>query len=400
MKILMVSDVYFPRINGVSTSIQTFRRELAALGYTVHLVAPEYGAPSEDETGIFRVPARGVPLDPEDRLMKWGAALGLLPRLREEGYDIVHIQTPFIAHYLGRRFADALGVPKVETYHTFFEEYFYHYIPFLPKVWLKAAARRLSRRQCNALDALVAPSRAMLEVLRAYGVTAPAEIIPTGLEPESFVPGDGAAFRARHGIAPGRPVLVHVGRVAFEKNIGFLLDVTVRVKETVPDVLFLVAGEGPALPALKRRAEELGLRDNTLFVGYLDRHRELPDCYRAGDLFVFASRTETQGLVLLEAMAQGVPLVSVAEMGAADVLRNGQGVLVAEHEVEDFSAKVLRLLGDEPERSLLGALGREYAARWSATEMAEKLAAAFAGIVAARGAAARPCGNAVCLGEE
>jgi glycosyltransferase involved in cell wall biosynthesis len=213
----------------------------------------------------------------------------------------------------------------------------------------------------------------MLEVLREYGVTSPAEVIPTGLEPESFMPGDGVRFRERYGIAPERPMMLFVGRVAHEKNIGFLLRVLQHVRLSVPGVLFVIAGEGPARDGLEREVEQLGLAGSILFIGYLDRHTELNDCYRSADVFVFSSRTETQGLVLLEAMAQGVPVVSTAKMGTRDVLKDGAGVLIAEEEVEDFSGKVARLLGSANARTLLGQAGREYAAQWSAGSMAERM---------------------------
>jgi glycosyltransferase involved in cell wall biosynthesis len=373
MKVLFVSDVYFPRINGVSTSIETFRRELRFRGHSVHLIAPDYFAPSEDESDILRVPSRYLPMDPEDRMMKFRWAMGHLGRLRGEYYDIVHIHTPFVAHYLGLKMAKLMQIPCVETYHTFFEEYLYHYIPFMPKSMMRMAARRFSRHQGNSLHGMVVPSHPMLEVMRDYGVTTHAEVIPTGLEPESFAPGDGVGFRERYGIAPDRPMLLFVGRVAHEKNIGFLLKVLQQVRQSVPEVLLVIAGEGPARDGLEREVEALGLVGNILFIGYLDRHTELNGCYRSADIFVFSSRTETQGLVLLEAMAQGVPVVSTAKMGTRDVLKEGAGVWIAEEEVEDFSGKVLRMLGDADARAKLGDAGREYSHQWSAGSMAERM---------------------------
>lgn len=271
LKILMISDVYFPRINGVSTSIQTFRRQLGALGHEVVLVAPDYGAGQEYEPGIVRVPSRNVLLDPEDRMMRAGPIRDLAPTLREGCFDLIHIQTPFVAHYAGVALSDRLGLPRVETYHTFFEEYLFHYVPFVPRACMRALARRFSRTQCNQLDAVVVPSQPMHAVLRAYGVTVPLEIIPTGLELEQFAGGDGAAFRRQHGIAPDRPTLVHVGRVAFEKNIEFLLRILLRVRERVPEVLLVICGEGPSRTHLQAMAIRLGLSGNVLFVGYLDR---------------------------------------------------------------------------------------------------------------------------------
>ena len=373
MKILFITDVYFPRVNGVSTSISTFRRELRSRGHTVHLIAPDYYAPSEDESDILRVPARSLPLDPEDRLMKFGWALKHLDRLRNESYDLIHVQTPFVAHYLGLRIAREFGIPCVETYHTFFEEYFHHYIPFLPRAFMKSVARRFSRHQGNSLDGMVLPSSPMLEVLRTYGVQVPAEVIPTGLQPESFATGDRFSFRLRYGIPQNRPVLLFVGRVAHEKNIGFLLKVLAQVRESVPEVLLVITGEGPARDSLEHEAIQSGLTENVMFIGYLDRHTELNDCYRAADIFVFSSRTETQGLVLLEAMAQGIPVVSIAEMGTREVLREGLGVRIAQENVNDFTSKVVGLLADEDARHRLGEAGRRYAQQWSAGSKAEHM---------------------------
>jgi glycosyltransferase involved in cell wall biosynthesis len=192
-------------------------------------------------------------------------------------------------------------------------------------------------------------------------------VIPTGMPGDAFTEGDGAAFRARHGIATGRPTLVFVGRVAFEKNIEFLLRVVAEIKRTThPDIVLIVAGEGPAEAPLRRLGTRLGLDHNLRFVGYLERGFELSSCYQAGDAFVFASRTETQGLVLLEAMSLGVPVVSTAEMGTCDILEARQGALVAEEDVADFAAQVRRLLDDAPLRRRLGEEGRTYARQWAA----------------------------------
>jgi glycosyltransferase involved in cell wall biosynthesis len=385
LRILYLSDVYFPRVNGVSTSIRTFRRELQALGHEVVIVAPEYpGSAPVDEAGIVRVAARGIPLDPEDRLMR-GRALRELPaRLGAQAFDLVHIQTPFAAHYAGLRIARELRVPCVATYHTFFEEYLYHYVPFAPRALMRALARGFSRRQGNEVDALVAPSRAMLSALTAYGVRSPMTIVPTGIRLEELAGGDGAAFRRRHGIPAERPLLVHIGRVAFEKNIDFLLRTLKRVRARHPDVLLLIAGEGPALPRLKSIARRLQLDANVQFVGYLDRAAALLDCFRAGDVFVFASRTETQGLVLLEAMALGVPVVSIAEMGTLDILEAGKGALLVAPDEQAFADAVCGLLDSPALRRRLAAEGVQYAATWDAAAQAQRLVNFYAGVLAAR----------------
>jgi 1,2-diacylglycerol 3-alpha-glucosyltransferase len=384
MNILFLSDVYFPRINGVSTSIHTLRQQLVAHGHKVHLLAPDYYSPSDDESWITRVPSRYLAFDPEDRLLRYGKALALTQSLQHGDYDLLHVHTPFAAHYLGLKLARRLDIPCVETYHTFFEDYMHHYLPIMPKPVLRAFARSLSRRQCNAVDAVVAPSQPMLEALRGYGVKAEAEVIPTGLQDHSFVPGDGAGFRRRYNIPPERPVMLYVGRVAHEKNIGFLLRMTLQVKHARPDVLLVIAGEGPAMERLRRESDALGLQDNVLFIGYLDRKTQLNDCYRMADIFVFASTTETQGLVLLEAMAQGTPVVAVAEMGTRSILSEGQGAHIAPLEESDFAQKVLALLSDAKARKALGEEASRHALGWSSRQMAERMVEFYGRVIASR----------------
>lgn len=375
MRILMISDVYFPRINGVSTSIQTFRRGLHAAGHETVLIAPEYPAAwvGKDEGEILRIASRYLPRDPEDRMMKTAAIRALRPELVRRGFDIVHVQTPFLAHYQGVSLARALSVPVVETYHTYFEEYLHHYVPLLPRSLMRLLARRFTTSQCNALDALVVPSRAMQSALEDYGVSCPMQVIPTGMEMERFAAGDGARFRAKLGIESDRPTLVHVGRIAHEKNIDFLFRVLRRIVDRRPEVVLIVAGEGPALAHCKSYVESLGLNAHVRFVGYLSRDSELLDCYKAGDLFVFSSKTETQGLVLLESMALGVPVVSTAYMGTADIVTPERGARVAPDDEQGFAEIVIRLLNDPQTRAAMSAEARAYAATWSAESMTTRL---------------------------
>jgi glycosyltransferase involved in cell wall biosynthesis len=383
MHVLYVSDVYFPRINGVSTSIHTFRTDLATLGVMTTLVAPAYpaGKPATDDARILRVRSGAVPRDPEDRRMQRGALRATLasPALRD--VELVHIQTPFVAHYAGTYAARRLGVPVIATYHTFFEEYLHHYLPVLPRAWGRAVARTFTRSQCAAVDALVAPSEPMREALLGYGVATPIHVLPTGLPADRTREGNGARFRERHGIEAGRPVLLFVGRVAHEKNIEFLVRMHAQLLRVRPDALLVIAGEGPAREALTQLAQRLGIADNVRFIGYLDRDTELLDCYAAGDLFVFASRTETQGLVLLEAMAQGTPVVSTAELGTRSILTAGSGGVVLPESADAFVGAITALLADPAERQRLAALARAHALSWSSWTMALRLAALYRQLV-------------------
>jgi glycosyltransferase involved in cell wall biosynthesis len=375
MKILMLSDVFFPRVNGVSTSISTYRNDLRALGHDVTLVAPCYadGAYFTDDTDIVRLPARSVPRDPEDRFFHWRKLVRWTDALRPADVDVVHVQTPFAAHYAGVKLARRLGAPLVETYHTYFEHYLHHYVPFLPGAFMRKLARSFTVSQCAQAQAIVSPSRPMADALRDYGVRTPIEVLPTGLPPSCCQPGDGARFRAARGISPQRPMALFVGRAAHEKNIDFLLHMLLELRARIPDVLVVIAGEGPAEAHLHKLAEELGLRLNIMFIGYMDRTTELLDCYRAADVFVFASRTETQGLVLIEALAQGTPVVSTAVMGTADVMAQVSGGLVVEEDTVAFADAVAQVMRDHGLRAELSAKARHDAERWSSRHFAERL---------------------------
>jgi glycosyltransferase involved in cell wall biosynthesis len=383
VRVLFLSDVYFPRVNGVSTSINTFRADLAQCEVDTTLIAPEYGSSAETpEPGVVRVSAAPVPGDPEDRRMRWRALKHALEAVARERFDLVHIHTPFVAHYAGVRFARLQSIPSVATYHTYFEEYLHHYVPVLPRTLGRLLARTFTRAQCADVDALVAPSEPLREVLLAYGVTTPVHIVPTGLAADRFRPGDGRRFRAFAGIAPERPLLLYVGRVAHEKNIGFLLRSFVRVRDQVPDAVLVVAGEGPARPALRQLAQRLGIADQVYFVGYLDRETLLLDCYAAAQVFVFASRTETQGLVLLEAMAQGAPIVSTAELGTRSVLQPASGALVVPESIARFATAIVHVLNDPRRQQQMSARARAYALNWTAAAMAQKLRGVYESVLA------------------
>ena len=391
MNILMLSDVYFPRVNGVSASIRTFARELARLGHAVTIVAPDYGVIAEQgDFEIVRLPARVIFFDPEDRLIRGSAARAAVRALAQRAWDVIHVHTPFRAHLIGVALARRTGAPTVESYHTFFEEYAAHYLPWLPAAWLRLMARRFSRRLCHDVDHLIVPTQQMADVLARYGITTSSSVIPTGVHLDEFRGGDGNRFRDEHGIARDRPTLVTVSRLAAEKNIAFLLDVTRALVGDFPDLMFIVAGEGPDADRLRQRATVLGLDDNVRFVGNLDRCTRLLDCYKAGDVFVFASPTETQGLVLIEAMALGVPIVSTAVMGTATVLRGARSARVSEPVVGEFARNVATLLRSPAERRTLAVAGPRDAQAWSAPVLMERVVDLYTTLRPAQGTGAVP----------
>jgi 1,2-diacylglycerol 3-alpha-glucosyltransferase len=217
----------------------------------------------------------------------------------------------------------------------------------------------------------------MTQVLQRYGITTPSSVIPTGIHLEEFRGGDGLRFRRAHGIGADQPAIVTVSRLSAEKNIGFLLDVARVLIDEFPNLVFILAGEGPDAERLKRHADQIGLKNHVVFVGNLDRRTQLLDCYKAGDAFVFASPTETHGLVLLEAMSLGVPIVSTAVMGTATVLKDARSARISAENVGEFAAHVAVLLRSAAERKKLADAGPRDAEAWSAPVLMEKVVALY-----------------------
>ncbi len=378
MKIALVTDTYFPRINGVSTSTQIFAEEFVKLGHEVHIYAPDYPN-SIDENNhlkIYRFPSLYLFFDPEDRLgMPW-TDKKLIRQFVENKYDIVHTQTPFTLGGPAVKWARKSGAKVVHTYHTLFAAYTEHYIWFLPKSFGVWYAKNASRRYCNSCDLLITPSTEMKNVLLSYNVTKPVEVIPTGIRLERFNGKDRERFRKMKGYKPEDQVVLFMGRVAEEKNIDFLMRVVHRLKPHIPNLQFLIAGEGAAKKHLEKMTVDLDMKDYVHFAGYLSKE-DWRDCYTGSDLFVFASITETQGLVVTEAMAAETPVVAVGEMGIKDVMASGKGGLVTKLDENEFAEAVRRMLTDKAFYAQKKSETLTEAEKWSSTSMAKRMVEAY-----------------------
>jgi len=378
VKIALVTDTYFPRINGVSTSTQIFAEEFTKLGHEVHIYAPAFPN-SIDENNhlkVYRFPSFYLFFDPEDRLgMPWRDKK-LVQQFIDNKYDIVHTQTPFTIGGPAVKWARQSGAKIVHTYHTLFAAYTEHYLWFLPKSFGVWYAKSASRRYCNACDLLITPSTEMKNVLLSYDVTKPVEVIPTGIRLERFIGKDRQRFRKVKGYKPEDQVVLFMGRVAEEKNIDFLMRVVHRLKPRVPKLQFLIAGEGAAKKGLEKMTADLKMGDYVHFAGYLSKE-DWRDCYAGSDLFVFASITETQGLVVTEAMAAETPVVAVGEMGIKDVMASGRGGLVTRLNEDEFTEAVYKMLTDKKLYAQKRSETLPEADKWSSTAMAKRMLEAY-----------------------
>jgi glycosyltransferase involved in cell wall biosynthesis len=334
-----------------------------------------------EEPDVLRVPAVPAPTYPAFSLpLPLGP--GLVRQIAALELDVFHVQHPFLLGVTARRLARSLGRPVVFTYHTLYDKYA-HYVP-LPRPLVAARAVAWSTRFANTVDAVVAPSLGLAARLRAQGVRRPIEVVPTGVDLESFRPGDRAAARAALGLAADIPLLLYVGRLDREKNLALLLEAFERVAAGHPTVELVLVGRGTWESALRRQAARLPSGSRVRFAGGVP-HEAVVRYYQAADLFVFASTTETQGLAVLEAMAVGLPVVAVRASGVEDAVVDGvSGLLVAEDPGLCADA-VLEVLNDPGLAAKLAAGGREAALTVAATALAGRLVALYRRLLSGSG---------------
>lgn len=348
MKIGIFTDTYLPAIDGVVTSISTVKNALEAEGEDVAIIAPSqtlaYEASPRER--VWRLPSLRFYGDPRHRMvLPWVSYKSFEHIL----FDVIHTQTPAFVGMLGVRFARAKNLPVIHTYHTRYQEYA-HYLG-LPKAILEmliAPAMRLVVFFLNKHDAIIAPSEGMRRELLAFGVQKPITVIPTGIDIKKAVAladaQDPALLLNKFNLKKKDELVIFASRLGKEKNVEFLIRAMGIVMRTRPQVRFLIVGDGNEKENLEKMVREAGLASQVIFTGFMG-HEDLFALYRAAKLFVFASHTETQGLVTLEAMALGVPVVALRAIGIEDLLEGGRGGALLENEdINAFSRAVLELL--------------------------------------------------------
>ncbi len=329
MQVGFFTECYRPIVNGVVASIDALRDGLVAHGVEVTTIAPRFPHFVDDEGVVVRVPSLPLPTQTAYRLCV--PYLNADDRRRVHALDIVHAHSPFVTGWMAISCARRMRVPLVFTYHTRLDAYA-HYAPF-DRATTERAMSTLTRRYANAADSVIVPTRAMEVRLRELGVRAPIAVVPSAIDVERFAGGRRSPLvRARLGAAADdEPLALVVSRLGLEKNVELALDMLPAFAE----LRLAVVGEGPHRAALEERARRLGVARRVRFVGTLARER-LPDVYASADAFVFPSISETQGLVLAEALAAGLPVVAADSDASRDVL--GGGGRVAAPEPEAFAA--------------------------------------------------------------
>ena len=359
MRIALFTNNYLPFCGGVTISVETLRRGLEARGHDVWVFAPRFPGASDASPRVVRYPSVPATTYPEFPLaIPWSRRIGALAK--SLGIDVFHAHHPFLLGPVARRLARRAGRPLVFTYHTRYEKYA-HYVP-LRKSLVEMAAIRLSTRFAASADAVIAPSQAIRGTLAARGVVVPVDVIPTGVDVDRFQPGEREAARAALPVAADGPLLLYVGRLDREKSVERILLAFARIVGTVPRARLLLVGQGTEAGRLRARAAALPGADRITFLP-VQPHNTLPGCYQAADVFLFASETETQGLVLAEAAACGIPSVAVTAPGSDEVVRDGETGLLTKPEPAALADAAIGLLLDPDRRCRMGVRAREVARR-------------------------------------
>lgn len=385
LKVVMFTNNYLPFIGGVPISIQRLSSALRNTGDNVLIIAPRYDTHAEDERDILRLPS----------LLKAGRknefrianifSLRAWNRIKRYQPDIIHLHHPFWLGALGLFMARRLRIPAVYTYHTRLEEYA-HFVPLPGALFRNLISHTLIKRFANKCDCVIVPTYSTEEYLRIIGVKRPIEIQPTGIEYQAYQQrDDGKLITLRSKFRIGdEKILVSVSRLSNEKNIDFILDAiaTTSTKTTVPFRLFII-GDGHERQRLEERIKDLGLEQLITLVGAVPPS-DIVNWYQLADMFVFASRSETQGMVVLEAMSAGLPVVALRSSGIDDVVKDGINGFKTPQRIDYWSDRVVELLEHDQKRATLGKKAREFSHDFSVEHFAANMRNIYAQTIARR----------------
>lgn len=348
-----MTNNYKPMMGGVPISIERLAKGLEALGHQVTIFAPTYRE-QQQEDNVFRYSTclnrfvGGIVLpNPFDRRIE--------EEFKKNTYDIIHVHHPMLigrtAVYLSRKY----HIPLAFTYHTRYEQYLCCYTGNLMRYdSFMIAYLHTFLKHC---DFVFAPTAGMRQYLvnRCNVDYERTGILPTGIEQGNYTVSEarGDEIRRRYG-AENMPMLLTVSRMAHEKNVSFLLESLARTKELYQKPFrVLMVGDGPDREALSKRSISLGLEDVVTFVGTVPND-EIAPYFKGADGFVFASKTETQGIVILEAFAGATPVIAVKATGVEDLVEDGvNGILTGEN-TEEYAEKLVQFLRSVPERTVEG----------------------------------------------
>ncbi|HEX2947101.1 MAG TPA: glycosyltransferase family 4 protein [Clostridia bacterium] len=352
MKILITTDVFKPVVNGVVTSVLTLYDQLKKQGHDVRILTLSNNRRSRKEKDVYYIGALPAFLYPNAR-MTVRIYHPYLEELIQWQPEIIHTQTEFSTYFFARRIAKKLNIPIVHTYHTMYEDYAHYFIKSrkLGRICVAAYSRIL----LSKTQAVVTPTQKVQNVLKRYGVKKEMFRIPTGIQLNRFTKqlpdSERLGLRRALNISENDSILLSVGRLGKEKNIQELIGFMVKLTKCDKNVKLLIVGDGPYRKELENEVKELGLEECVIFTGMVPQDK-VPDYYHLGDIFVNASRSETQGLTYIEAMASGLPLLCRRDECLINVIDQGNNGFMYETE-DEFIKYVLSMIDDPAFRKRL-----------------------------------------------
>ena len=370
----MMTNTYLPHVGGVARSVQTFAEEYRRLGHETLIVAPEFpqtkGTPPANETNVVRVPALQQ-FNGSDFSVRLPIAGFFNDALDAFQANIIHSHHPFLLGDTAVRIAASKHVPIIFTHHTLYEDYT-HYVPGDSPA-LKQFAVELSTSYANLCDGVIAPSESIAKLIKSRGVESPIRVVPTGIDTKGFSSGDGEAFRKANKISPDAFVVGHLGRLAPEKNLAYLCRAVGEFLKTEPNAVFLIVGTGPAEKEIRAIFKKQKLLSRVIMPGKKSGP-ELFDAYAAMDVFAFSSMSETQGMVIAEAMAAGLPVIALDASGVREVVRDGMNgfLLPAKASEEEFAACLKKIKKEKVLKKQFATSARQTARKFSKEQSAKK----------------------------
>ena len=326
LKVLITTDLYTVATNGVVTSVQNLFDELTANGHDVRILTISDNLHSHKEGAVYYI--RSVPLKGvyPDLRMPTTFRHKLIQEIIDWKPDVVHSQCEFFSYQFAARISKITGAPIVHTYHTLYEQYMTSYLIPNKRVG-DYLVKMLSKRRLKRVSTLVAPTQKVENTLQSYGMNTPISVVPSGIALEQHfqrLPEKERIARRRElGIGEEDMVLINLGRLGGEKNLGELLELFAQARKKNDSLKFLIVGDGPARGDLEKQAKALGIAEYVIFTGMVDPD-QVQNYYQLGDIFVSASTSETQGLTYIEAAANGLPLLCRQDDCLADVLEEGE----------------------------------------------------------------------------
>lgn len=381
MKVGMFINYYIPSKGGMETSVINLCKGLVQAGHEPFVFAPKYPNYVDKEKNVYRY---------ESIRFNYGGYFYVIPVpfisnmrniVKSLNLDIIHSHQPYSLGDEAMKHARSLKIPLVFTYHIKYEDYS-HYIPLIPKSIAQSFIRKITTGYSNKSDAVIAPSSAIKKLLLDNGVNARIEIIPSGISISEFAKETGRReeLRSKYKIGPDDVVLITACRITEEKNVKFLIKAFNKIRKTCANAKFIIVGDGAVKKDLETMVNNFRLEKDVIFTGLVGKE-EIISLYQASDIFVFASLTETQGLVAVEAMSAGIPAVAVKASGIEDMIVSGEDGILTSNDVDEFSSAAAKVINDRDLRKRLSDQARISSKKFTIELWTERIVKLYSSLI-------------------